>query len=244
MDKIKESLVFVVVVVLTVLFLHLVALFFEKKVFPQQIRYVSRTKKLSLTAMFAALSGVLMSFEVPLPFAPPFYQLDISELPILMLSLYLGPVAGVSGELLKVLVKLLIKGTSTAFVGDFANFLIGISMILPATLFYHWRKTLKRAIWSLALGGAVMTVFGSMLNAFYLVPKFAVMFGLPLEAIIAMGTAVNSSITSLNTLVLYAVVPFNLLKSFIVSFLTYFLYKRVEKILFKEKPMKSDAAVK
>ncbi|NMD43829.1 MAG: ECF transporter S component, partial [Clostridiales bacterium] len=131
-----------------------------------------------------------------------------------------------------------------AFVGDFANFLIGVSMILPATLFYHWRKTLKRAIWSLALGGAVMTVFGSMLNAFYLVPKFAVMFGLPLEAIIAMGTAVNSSITSLNTLVLYAVVPFNLLKSFIVSFLTYFLYKRVEKILFKEKPIKSDAAVK
>lgn len=194
--------------------------------------------------MFAALSGVLMSFEVPLPFAPPFYQLDISELPILMLSLYLGPVAGVSGELLKVLVKLLIKGTSTAFVGDFANFLIGVSMILPATLFYHWRKTLKRAIWSLVLGSAVMTVFGSMLNAFYLVPKFAVMFGLPLEAIIAMGTAVNSSITSLNTLVLYAVVPFNLLKSFIVSFLTYFLYKRVEKILFKEKPIKSDAAVK
>ena len=79
-----------------------------------------------------------------------------------------------------------------------------------------------------------MTVFGSMLNAFYLVPKFAVMFGLPLEAIIAMGTAVNSSITSLNTLVLYAVVPFNLLKSFIVSFLTYFLYKRVEKSYLKK----------
>ena len=243
MDKIKESLVFVVVVVLTVLLLHLVALFFEKKVFPQQIRSVSRTKKLSLTAMFAALSGVLMSFEVPLPFAPPFYQLDISELPILMLSLYLGPVAGVSGELLKVLVKLLIKGTSTA-----------LSAILQTSdrrfhdtarhSLLSLEENIKRAILGLVLGGAVMTVFGSMLNAFYLVPKFAVMFGLPLEAIIAMGTAVNSSITSLNTLVLYAVVPFNLLKSFIVSFLTYFLYKRVEKILFKEKPMKSDAAVK
>lgn len=235
MDKVKASLVFVVIVVSTVLLLHLVALFFEKKVYPEQIRSVSKTKKISYTAMFAALSGVLMCFEVPLPFAPPFYKMDISELPILMLSLYLGPVAGVSGEMLKVLVKLLIKGTSTAFVGDFANFLVGISMILPASLIYHWRKTLKRAVVGLVVGGVVMTVFGSMLNAFYLIPKFAVMFGLPLDAIIAMGTAVNSSITSLNTLVLYAVVPFNLLKAVIVSFLTYFLYKRVAKLLFKEK---------
>lgn len=243
MDKVKASLVFVAVVVLSVLFLHLVALFFEKKVYPQQIRSVSKTKKISYTAMFAALSGVLMCFEVPLPFAPPFYKMDISELPILMLSLYLGPVAGVSGEMLKVLVKLLIKGTSTAFVGDFANFLIGVSMILPASVFYHWRKTLKRAVLGLALGGVVMTIFGSMMNAFYLVPKFAIMFGLPLEAIIAMGTAVNPSITSLNTLILYAVVPFNLLKAVIVSFLTYFLYKRVAKILFKEKPAESVTAV-
>lgn len=243
MDKVKASLVFVTVVVLSVLFLHLVALFFEKKVYPQQIRSVSKTKKISYTAMFAALSGVLMCFEVPLPFAPPFYKMDISELPILMLSLYLGPVAGVSGEMLKVLVKLLIKGTSTAFVGDFANFLIGVSMILPASVFYHWRKTLKRAVLGLALGGVVMTIFGSMMNAFYLVPKFAIMFGLPLEAIIAMGTAVNPSITSLNTLILYAVVPFNLLKAVIVSFLTYFLYKRVAKILFKEKPAESVTAV-
>ncbi len=243
MDKVKASLVFVTVVVLSVLFLHLVALFFEKKVYPQQIRSVSKTKKISYTAMFAALSGVLMCFEVPLPFAPPFYKMDISELPILMLSLYLGPVAGVSGEMLKVLVKLLIKGTSTAFVGDFANFLIGVSMILPASIFYHWRKTLKRAVLGLALGGVVMTIFGSMMNAFYLVPKFAIMFGLPLEAIIAMGTAVNPSITSLNTLILYAVVPFNLLKAVIVSFLTYFLYKRVAKILFKEKSAESVTAV-
>lgn len=240
MDKIKESLVFVAVVVLTVLALHLVALFFEKKVYPGQIRSVSRTKKLSYTAMFAALSGVLMCFEVPLPFAPSFYQLDFSELPILMLSLYLGPVAGVTGEMLKVLVKLLIKGTSTAFVGDFANFLIGISMILPASLFYHRRKTLKRAVIGLVLGSAVMTVFGSMLNAFYLVPKFAVMFGMPLEAIIGMGTAINPAITNLNTLVLYAVVPFNLLKATLVSLLTYFLYKRVEKLLFREKPQKQN----
>lgn len=235
MDKIKASVIFVAAVIISVILFHLIALLFEKKVYPKQIRCSTKTKKLSYIAMFAALSGVLMCFEVPLPFAPPFYKLDISELPILMISLYLGPVAGVSGEMLKVLVKLLIKGTSTAFVGDFANFLVGVSMILPASVFYHFKKTRKRAVWGLVLGGAVMTVFGSLLNAFYLIPKFAEMFGIPVDVIVAMGTKVNSAINSLNTLVLYAVVPFNLLKAVVVSLITYLLYKRVEMLLFKEK---------
>ena len=76
-----------------------------------------------------------------------------------------------------------------------------------------------------------MTVFGSLFNAVYLLPKFAQLFGMPLDAIIGMGTAVNSAINSVSTLVLFAVVPFNLLKGLIVSIITYLLYKRVEKIL-------------
>ena len=133
--------------------------------------------------------------------------MDLSELPVLMSAFYLGPVAGVITELLKVLLKLLLKGTSTAFVGDFANFVVGCTFVHPAAVIYHH---------------------------LYLIPKFAELFHLPIDQIVAMGTAVNKGITSVPTLVLFAVVPFNLIKGIVDSALTYLLYKRVEFLLFPE----------
>lgn len=186
-------------------------------------------------AMLAAISGVLMVIEIPLFFAPSFYKLDFSELPVLICAFYLGPVSGVVCEFLKVLIKLLLKGTSTAFVGDLANFLVGCSFVLPAAIVYQKTLSKKGAVASLAVGTAVMTVFGSFFNAWFLIPRFAVMYGMPLEAIVSMGTQINGAITNLSTLVLFAVVPFNLLKGVLVSLLTFFLYKRVEKLFFRKK---------
>ena len=194
----------------------------------------SSTHYISYTAIFACMAGVLMLVEIPLFFAPGFYKLDLSEMPILICTFYLGPVAGVAAELVKVLVKLLLKGTTTAFVGDFANFAVGCSFVLPASIVYHAHKTRKGAVAALCLGTAVMTVFGSLFNAWFLIPKFAELYGAPMEAIIGMGSAVNASIHDLSTLVLFAVVPFNLLKGVIVSALTFLLYKRVERLIFRK----------
>ena len=193
----------------------------------------SNTHYISYTAIFSAISGVLMLMEIPLFFAPGFYKLDISEMPVLICTFYLGPVSGVTAELLKVMVKLLIKGTSTAFVGDFANFVVGCSFILPASIIYHARPGRKTAIVGMGVGTLVLTVFGSLFNGFYLIPKFAVLFGMPMDAIVAMGTKVNAAITDVWTLVAFAVVPFNLVKGVAVSALTFLLYKRISPILHK-----------
>ena len=193
------------------------------------------TQKMIYTAMLAALAGALMSLEISVPMMPPFYKLDFSELPVLICAFYLGPVSGVVCEFLKVLLKLLLKGTSTAFVGDLANFLVGCSFVLPAAIVYQKTLSKKGAVVSLAVGTAVMTVFGIFFNAWFLIPRFAVMYGMPLEAIVSMGTQINGAITNLSTLVLFAVVPFNLLKGVLVSLLTFFLYKRVEKLFFRKK---------
>lgn len=193
----------------------------------------SNTHYISYTAIFSAISGVLMVMEIPLFFAPGFYKLDISEMPVLVCTFYLGPVAGVTAELLKVMVKLLIKGTSTAFVGDFANFVVGCSFILPASIIYHARPGRKTALIGMGVGTLVLTVFGSLFNGFYLIPKFAVLFGMPMDAIVAMGTKVNAAITDVWTLVAFAVVPFNLVKGVAVSALTFLLYKRISPILHK-----------
>ena len=190
-------------------------------------------RRVSFVAMFSAVAAVLMMLELPLFFAPSFYKLDLSELPVLICAFYLGPVSGVVCELVKIVLKLLLKGTSTAFVGDFANFAVGCSFVLPAAVVYHWHRSRKGAVAALGLGTAIMTVFGSLFNAWFLIPKFAQLYGMPLESIIALGTQVNRSIQDVGTLVLFAVVPFNLLKGALVSALTFFLYKRVERFLFR-----------
>ena len=188
-------------------------------------------RRAAYVGIFAAMAAVLMYFELPLPFAPSFYEIDLSEVPVLICSFSLGPAAGVGCELAKIILKLLLKGTSTAFVGDFANFVVGCSFILPATVIYHRFKTKKGAMIGMVTGTVVMSVFGSLFNAVYLLPAFATLYGVPLEQLVAMGTAVNGMINSVSTLVLFAVVPFNIVKGAIVSLLTTLLYKRVERLL-------------
>ncbi len=218
--------------VLSILTLFLIAFLFERNC--KDRKSVRPAHKITIIAVSSALSALLMFFEIPLFFAPSFYKIDLSEIPILICGFYLGPLSGLTAEGLKVIIKLLLKGTTTAFVGDYACFLLGASFILPASILYLKKKTRRNAILSLALGGLIMTVFGSLLNAYYLIPAYSEIYGLPLEVIVSMGTAVNRRIHNIQSLVLYAVVPFNLLKSVIDSLLTFLLYKRIERLFFKK----------
>jgi len=229
----KDNLSFLMVCAAVFIVILLLAKVFEKYRMPLQ-RRAKGARYIAYVGMFSAMAGALMLLEIPLFFAPSFYKMDLSELPVLLCSFYLGPVAGVTTEFLKVVIKLLLKGTSTAFVGDFANFAVGCVFILPASMIYHARKSKRSAILGMVIGTAVMAVFGSAFNAVYLIPKFAQLFGMPVEVIVSMGTGINPRIVSVGTLALYAVVPFNLLKGFIDSVLTFLLYKRLEKVFFKE----------
>ena len=225
-----ENLKFILTCLAIFAALVLVAVAFERLLVKDRKR-MSDTHYITYTAIFACMAGVLMLVEIPLFFAPGFYKMDLSELPIMICTFYLGPVAGVVAELIKVCIKLLLKGTTTAFVGDFANFAVGCSFVLPASVVYHANPSRKSALTGMIVGTLVMTVFGSAFNAIYLLPKFAALFGMPLDVIVGMGTKVNSAITSVPTLVLFAVVPFNLLKGVVVSLLTFLLYKRISPIL-------------
>lgn len=227
---------FVMMCLLVFAALFVLAWLLEKAVIRKKPRKAKMwsAKYIAMVAMFSAFGGMLMLLEIPLFFAPGFYKIDLSELPVLLCSFYLGPVAGVLTEFLKVVIKLLLKGTSTMFVGDFANFVVGTCFILPAAVIYHAKKSKKSSIVGMIAGTLCMTIVGSLFNALYLIPQFAKLFHMELDAIVSMGTAVNKHIVSVPTLVLYAVVPFNLLKGVVDSILTFLLYKRLEKIFFKK----------
>ena len=196
-------------------------------------RPVSKARRVSIIGISAAIAAVLHILDFPLLFlAPEFYKLDFSELPVLLSGFYLGPSAAVACEGIKILLKLLLKGTSTAFVGDFANFAVGCSFVLPATIWYHAHKGKNNAILGLALGTLCMTIFGTAFNAVYLLPKFSQLFGLSMDTIIQMGSTIRAGVTDVVTFVILCVAPLNLVKGVSVSLLTMLLYKRVARPLF------------
>ena len=180
--------------------------------------------------MLSAIAIILMQFEVPLPFAPPFYKIDFSEIPVLIGSFVMGPMAGVIVELIKVVLNVVISGTTTGGVGDIANFLIGCAMCVPAGIIYKKDHTRKGAVVGMAVGTIFMTVVGCILNAYVLLPVYAKAFEMPIDALVEMGTAVNHSITNLSTFVIFAVAPFNLLKGVLVSFIVFLIYKKITPI--------------
>lgn len=189
------------------------------------------TRMIAQIGMLGAIAVVLMLFEIPLPFAPSFYEIDFSEVPVLIGCFSMGPLAGVLIELIKIVLNLCINGTMTAGVGEAANFVIGCALVLPAAFIYKRKKTKKGAIIGLVTGTLFMTISGCFINAYVMLPTYAKAFGMPIEALVEMGSAVNANITDLLTFVMFAVVPFNLLKGVLVSMIVLLIYKKISLIL-------------
>lgn len=192
----------------------------------------SKVKMMVEIAMLGAISTVLMLFEIPLPFAPAFYQIDLSEVPILIGCFSMGPLAGAAIEFLKILLNFLINGTITAGVGELANFIVGCALVLPAGFIYKYHKTKKNAMVGMAVGTVAMTIVGGFMNAFVLLPLYAAAFG-GIDAIIGMGSDVNGAVSGMSGFIMMIVVPFNLLKGTVVSIVTLLLYKYISPILKK-----------
>lgn len=191
-----------------------------------------KTKELTKIGMLGAVAVVLMLFEVPLPFiAPPFYEMDLSEVPVLIGGFAMGPLAGVLVEFVKIVLNLIINGTQTAFVGETANFIIGCAFIVPASIFYRNRKSKKNAVLALLVGTICMVFVGCIINAYVLLPVYAKAFSMPIDAFVEMGAAINGNITNILTFVAFAVAPFNLIKGIIVSVIVLLIYKKISPIL-------------
>ena len=197
----------------------------------QEKKQKQRTRILVNIGMLSAVAFVLMMFEIPLPFLPPFYEVGISELPVIIGAFTMGPVAGVLIEFVKNMLNLMIDGSKTACVGEFANFLIGCSYVVPASIVYYFKKTKKNALFGLILGTCVCTVAGCLLNAFLLLPAYGKAFHMEIDELIAMGTNVNKLIDSMFTFVLFATAPLNIIKCGVVSILTMLIYKPISRIL-------------
>ena len=185
-----------------------------------------RTKDMTKVAMLSVIGFVLMYFQLPLTFvAPPFMKLDISDLPVLMGAFTMGPVYGVIIAALKNLMHIIFKGTMTAGVGELSNFIISSTFAVVSSYIYRKHKTYKGAVLSMTVGVLAMTILAMTSNYFVVFPLYGKV--MPMEAIIAMGSAITPKITGLFTMMIYSVLPFNLIKGFTTSAVMMLVYKKI-----------------
>lgn len=175
-------------------------------------------------AFLSVVAYILMIIEVPVMFFPAFLTIDLSDIPALIAGFALGPIGGIIVEFIKNVLHLMTK-SSTGGVGELANFLVGTALVVPAAISYKVSRTRRAAFMGMALGVAVMGIVGALANYFILLPFYAKV--MPLEQIIEWSAAANGAIKDMKTLILYAIIPFNLLKGAIVVIITGVIYKKI-----------------
>lgn len=191
----------------------------------------SRVQWIARVSVLGALAFILMLFEIPLPFAPSFYKLGFDEVVVMLGGFALGPLAGAAIETLKIVLNVCFQGSDTAFVGEFSNLLIGLSLVVPSAFYYKKHRTLKGAWIALIIGVISMSIIGCLANYFIALPAYSYFYGLPMEVIVGMGTAIFPLVTNTFTFVLFMTLPFNIVKGVVVALITRLLYKRVSCLL-------------
>ncbi len=191
------------------------------------------TRKLVVISLFSAISVVLMLFDFSIPFVPAFLKMDISDLPAILGTFMMGPVEGILIAFLKNVLEILFRGTTTAFVGELANFAGAAIFVLSATLVYRFKKGRVGAALSLVVGTIITTIAFTIMDYFIIFPMYETLYHMPMDAIIGMGTAINPNVTTLGGMMIWMVAPFNVLKYGIVSVITFFTYRRLKDIIFR-----------
>lgn len=193
------------------------------------------TAYIAKIAILTAIAFILYAFgkfNLQVIF-PNFLEIQISELPALLAGFSMGPISGCVVVVLKCLLKF--PMTSTAYVGESTDIILGILFVLPASIIYHRKKDKKHALIGICVGGILLTIASIIVNRFISIPFFVTLyFDGNFGAIVGMLQPLYKNITE-ETFYLYylfaGVLPFNLLRCIIVGVLTFVLYKRLTKIL-------------
>lgn len=180
------------------------------------------TKRLVTIPMLAAVAFILQYLEFPIPFTPSFLKLDFSTLPALIGGLMYGPVAGVVIEVMKNVLHMLFKNTDGLIIGEVANILAGSVFVVSAVLMQRLTKGKQGFLTGLAIGALLMTVVMAFMNAWFLLPAYAVLYQMPLEQLLSSFGA-----DSVWSLVLYGIVPFNIFKGAILALVAYPVYVKL-----------------
>lgn len=181
-------------------------------------------------AVLGGIGVVMMQFSIRLPIFPGFLALDAADLPALVGAITTGPLTGLLAMLIRHLLDPLIFGTTTGGIGNLANFTMGVALIMPISLVVKHKPSKSGYLLGALAGVVSLIIVSTLVNYFVMLPLFSRLF-FPMERIIEMGNAVNSNIHDVFTLILFAFIPFNLLRGVLVALLGYIFYRAMQPIL-------------
>lgn len=184
-------------------------------------------RKMTMTAMLAAVATVLMFFSFGVPFMPSFIKLDFSELPALLAAFTFGPVSGVMVCVVKNLVNLLF--TTTGGVGELSNLILGVLFVYPAGFIYQRAKTRRGALVGALIGAAVMAVMSVVTNYYFVYPVYTAF--MPMEAILGMYRVINPNIKGLWDALIIFNMPFTFIKGLCSVAMSFLVYKPLSVVL-------------
>lgn len=190
-----------------------------------------KSKNIALIAIFGALSALLMYFTFPLPFMPPFMDFDLCGIPEMIGGFTLGPAAAFFIIMVKLILKLALRGTTTMLVGELSNLILSCAYVMPAILIYRKNKTKKGAIIGLTVGTITVALTAIFTNLYIIIPFYANVFGMELSTIVEMCNKVNPLMKDTISMAIFGIVPFNLIKNGVVSILTVMLYKKISRMI-------------
>ena len=186
-----------------------------------------RIRTLTMTAMLSAISYLLAFVELPVPLSPSFAKFDFSDFPALIGAFAFSPFCGVMIELVKNVLQLF--GTSTAGIGELANFLMGSVYVFSAGAIYRLHKTKQAARIACIVSSVLMGIAAAVVNYFVLLPMFEQF--MPLDQVIASFGAFIPFIQTKLDVALYNAFPFNLLKGLAIGLVAMPTYKRLTPFL-------------
>ncbi|UXV30857.1 ECF transporter S component [Mammaliicoccus sciuri] len=177
----------------------------------------NKTKRLLTVSMLIAISFILMFLKFPLPFLPPYLTMDFSDIPVLVATFAFGPVSGILVALFKNVLNFLI--VSHEPIGNTANFLASICLVIPTYYFYRMKKSKLFMGYGLSVGTILMTILMSLMNYFVLLPLYGQIMNL---ADIA---------NNLKLIVSAGIIPFNLIKGIVISVIYIIIFDKLKSII-------------
>ena len=190
-----------------------------------------KVKKIAFIGLMGAVSAVLMLLRFPIPFMPPFLSFDLSGVMEMMGGLMFGPMEALCIIVVKILLQLVMQGSMSLGTGELQNFILSSAYVLPAVLIYHRKKTKKSAIAGMAVSSIIVAVVAVITNLYLIIPFYVKLFGMSMDDIISMCSAVNPAMKDTASLVIFGLVPFNLIKYGATSVVTFIIYKRLSGVI-------------
>ncbi len=195
------------------------------------------TRSITMMAVFTAFACVLyivpiFQFKLPVIF-PGFLEFQFSDLPVLLCGFMFGPLHGLIVLALKIAIKL--PFSSSFYVGELGDLIIGLSFLLPSSLIYRFKHNFKGALIGLSAGMLFSTLMAVIVNRFILIPLFVKLLPFlngDINNLVASLAALYKNITLDNFYAYYlclGVIPFNLLRGLISAGITLLVYKRLSR---------------